>query len=195
MTRRPPPLRTALSLLVLLVLAVAVPASAAPRDVTSSMAARRVVVVTAPRLTWSLVRELRPPNLTKFFEGAAVASTSPRTVGARTDPSRAYLTIGAGNRADDLDPVTAGQAADLFADTPEGPARDVFRRRTGETPTGSVLALTFPEQVTRNESLRYGAEPGSLGQALSSAGGGCCGASGASAVRAGSRRAASMCSP
>lgn len=170
MTRRPPPLRTSLALLVLLVLAVAVPASAAPRDVTSSMAARRVVVVTAPRLTWSLVRELRPPNLTKFFEGAAVASTSPRTVGARTDPSRAYLTIGAGNRADDLDPVTAGQAADLFADTPEGQARDVFRRRTGETPTGSVLALTFPEQVTRNELLRYGAEPGSLGQALTSAG-------------------------
>jgi len=166
MTPSRPSLRSTLALVVLLVVAVAAPASASSQDVTSSRAARRVVVVAAPRLTWELVRTLRPPNLTKFFEGAAVASTSPRTVGARTDPPRAYLTMGAGNRADDLDPVTAGQAADLFATTPAGPARDVYRRRTGMIPTGSVLALTFPEQVSRNESLRYGAVPGSLGQAL-----------------------------
>jgi hypothetical protein len=170
MTPRRPSLRSALALVVLLVVAVAMPASAASQDVIPSMAARRVVVVTAPRLTWSLVRELRPPNLTKFFERAAVASTSPRTVGPRTDPSRAYLTIGAGNRADDLDPATAGQAADKGSSTPEGPADEVYRRRTGRPAVGSVLALTFAEQVARNDSLRYGAVPGSLGQALNSAG-------------------------
>jgi hypothetical protein len=170
MTRRRPSLRTALCLAVLLVVAAAAPASAASTDVTSSKDARRVVVVTAPRLTWDLVRELRPPNLTKFFEQAAVASTSPRTVGPRTDPSRAYLTIGAGNRADDLDPLTAGQAADAGSPTPDGRADDVYRRRTGRPADGKVLALTFPEQVARNAALRYGAEPGSLGEALQSAG-------------------------
>ena len=166
MTSRRLSVRNAAALVVLLVLVVAVPASAAPRRASGSATARRVLVVTAPRLTWDRVRELRPPNLTKFFERSAVASNSPRTIGARTDAPRAYLTMGAGNRADDQDPATAGQAADLFAATPEGPARDVFRRRTGTRPTGAVLALTFPEQVTRNESLSYGAVPGSLGQAL-----------------------------
>lgn len=170
MTRSRLSRRTAVSLVVLLVVAAAAPASAAPQDVVGTRDARRVVVVAAPRLTWDLVRELRPPNLTRFFERAAVASTSPRTVGPRTDPSRAYLTIGAGNRADDQNPLTAGQAADSGSTTPEGPADDVYRRRTGRSPKGSVLALTFAEQVARNDSLRYGAVPGSTGEALASAG-------------------------
>ena len=170
MTRVRPSLRAALSLVVLLVVVAATPSSASSQDVIESRNARRVVVVAAPRLTWDLVRELRPTNLTKFFERASVASTSPRTVGPRTDPSRAYLTIGAGNRADDQNPLTAGQAADSGSTTPEGPADEVYRRRTGRAPRGSVLALTFAEQVSRNDALRYGAVPGSMGEALSSAG-------------------------
>jgi len=150
-------------LLAALLLAVAAaPSGAEPREPR----ARRVVVVTAPRLTWDAVRRVQPRHLTSFFGQAAVASTSPRTVGARTDPSRAYLTIGAGNRADDVDPLTAGQAADAGSVTAEGPADEVYERRTGRPATGAVLALTFPEQVARNESLRYGAAPGSLGQSV-----------------------------
>ncbi len=171
MTARRTSRPTALLLAVLVVLVAAVPASAAPQaDDGSRGTARRVVVVTAPRLTWDAVRELRPPNLLRFFDGAAVASTSTRTVGPRTDPSRAYLTVGAGNRADDLDPLTAGQATDAGTLTPEGPADDVYRRRTGLPVRGDVLALTFPEQVARNASLKYGALPGALGETLARGG-------------------------
>jgi hypothetical protein len=135
-----------------------------------SMTPRRVLVVTLPRVTWSNLDATATPNLTRFLSRAAVASMSTRTVGPRTDPSGAYLTIGAGNRADSLDPLTAGQAADVGETTVSGPAADVYARRTGIRPTGEVVVLSIAEQVARNESLLYGSVPGSMGSALARAG-------------------------
>ena len=54
--------------------------------------------------------------------------------------------------------------------TPSGPAATVYERRTGITPTGQVVALTVAEQVSRNDSLLYGAVPGALGSALARGG-------------------------
>lgn len=68
---------------------------------------RRVLIVTAPRLTWQSVRELRPPAILSFADGAALASTSVRTAGSITDTIEGYLTLGAGNR--------------VVADGPTGP--------------------------------------------------------------------------
>lgn len=131
---------------------------------------RRVLVVTVPRLTWARLDATATPQLTRFLSRAAVASLSTRTVGPRTDSAGAYLTLGAGNRADSLDPLTAGQAADVGESTPSGPADAVYQRLTGIRPAGRIVALTVAEQVARNNKLRYGAVPGALGTALARAG-------------------------
>lgn len=131
---------------------------------------RRVLVVALPRVTWERFGSTDLPHLERFVDGAAVASTSVRTLGPRTDPGEAYATLGAGARAGTADALTDGQAADLSGQTGDGPAAAVFQRRTGVQPTGSVLSLTFPQTLARNRSLLYGAEPGSLGRALADAG-------------------------
>lgn len=162
------------ALLVLLVAVVAAavpgaaPAGAAPGAGTT--APRRVLIVSLPRLTWDEVDQVRPPVLTRFLGGAAIASMSTRTVGPRTDGADAYLTIGAGNRADALDPLTAGDAADVDESTPSGAAAEVYRRRTGLNPKGEIVVLSIAAQQARNAELLYGSVPGSLAAALRGAG-------------------------
>jgi hypothetical protein len=133
-------------------------------------APRRVLVVTLPRVTWDVVGEERPPNITAFLEEAAVASMSTRTVGPRTDGADAYLTLGAGNRADAFDPLTAGDASQATETTPTGSAAEVYRRRTGIVPDGEVVVLSIAEQIARNDDLLYGSAPGSLASALADEG-------------------------
>ena len=141
-------------------------AGAAPRATTAG----RVLVVTLPRVTWDRLATTDAPELSRFLDRAAVASMSTRTVGPRTDSAGAYLTIGAGNRADALDPLTAGQAADRGESTPSGTAAAVYERRTGIQPDGAVVVLSVAEQQARNDSLLYGAVPGALGRTLARAG-------------------------
>ncbi len=132
--------------------------------------ARRVLVVTIPRVTWETIGREKPPRLTEFLDGAAVASMSTRTVGPRTDNADGYLTMGAGNRADALNALTAGDASQVTETTPSGSAAEVYRRRTGIEPTGEVVVLSIAEQIARNDALLYGSAPGALASALSDAG-------------------------
>lgn len=161
--------RSAVSVaMIAVLLAVLVPgASAAPQGQPGP---RRVLVVSMPRLTWAEVQHLRPRVLSRFLGAAAVASMSTRTVGPRTDSADAYLSIGAGNRADSLTSSMPGDAANATESTPNGPAVDVYRRRTGIRPRGAVLALSIAQQISRNEELLYGAKPGALASALAAAG-------------------------
>ncbi len=130
----------------------------------------RVLVVSLPRLTWERLGEVETPAIDAFVDEAAVASMSTRTVGSRTSPANAYLTIGAGNR------TTAGGVGDPGAvlmeseTTDTGSAADVYQRRSGVQPAGRLLGLTFPQIVRRNEELLYGSSPGSLGEAMKAAG-------------------------
>lgn len=152
-------------LLVVGVLIALVPTAAAAAPVPDR-APRRILVVSMPRVTWADVAGHRPRNLLHLLRGAAVASMSTRTVGPRTDNPDAYLTIGAGNRADSPVASLPGDAAERTEDTANGPAAQVYRRRTGIRPTGEVLVLSLAQQIARNEELLYGAEPGSLASAL-----------------------------
>ena len=136
----------------------------------SAPAPRRVLVVTFPRLTWDAVSRDEPPELTRFLERSAVASLSTRTVGPRTDGADAYLTLGAGNRADAANPLTAGDAAQLAETTPSGSAAQVYQRRTGIEPTGEIVVLSIAEQVARNDALLYGSAPGAMAESLAGAG-------------------------
>lgn len=158
--------------LVLVAVTVLVPAASAGATPAegSHVRPRRVLIVTLPRVTWAAIRDQRPPNLVRFFDRAAVASMSTRTVGPRTGSADAYLTLGAGNRASALNPLTAGDAAQLEETRSNGSAAEVYRRRTGIEPTGDIVVLSIAEQIARNDALLYGAKPGALASSLAAAG-------------------------
>ncbi|MBS1837816.1 MAG: hypothetical protein JST64_08980 [Actinobacteria bacterium] len=157
--------------LVLLVVGISVlvgpVAGSAPAVIDTSP--RRVLVVSMPRVTWSVLRQHRPQNLMRFLRGAAVASMSTRTIGPRTATGDAYLTIGAGNRAGSLTAAMPGDAADVAEQTPNGLAADVYHRRTGIRPTGEIVVMSIAQQIARSADLLYGADPGALASALAAA--------------------------
>lgn len=153
---------------VLFVLAVVV---AALVPTTAGAAGRseddpRVLVVTLPRLTWERLADADTPTIDAFLDGAAVASMSTRTVGARTSPGAAYTSIGAGNRARTIGLQDGGQVLMATETADGGSAAELYQRRTGIVPDGRLLAVDFPEIVEGNDQLRYGSVPGSLGAAL-----------------------------
>lgn len=171
--RRPQALRAAVVVLLAAVacsVAVAPGASAAPAGDGGDRP--RVLVVSMPRLTWDRLEQADTPVIDGFVERAAVASTSTRTVGARTTPGDAYLTIGAGNRTTSVT-SPAGDAGSVLMPpeaTSGGTAAEVFQRLTGVPATGRLLGLDFARVRERNEELLYGSVPGSMGQALADAG-------------------------
>ena len=127
----------------------------------------RVLIVSMPRLTWAAVEEEQPPALRALLEQSAVASVSVRTIGADTTLAEGYATIGAGNRAADVE--EAGAAYDAEEQLESGMAAEIYERRTAVRATGAVLHLAAPAMASRNEGLFYGADPGRLGSALAAA--------------------------
>lgn len=130
----------------------------------------RVLMVSVPRLTWERLEAVDTPDIDRFLQTAAIASTSTRTVGSRTSPGDAYLTIGAGARAtsgglDDVGAVMSDSEA-----TDDGSAAEIYERRFGVSPDGKLLGLAFAQIQRRNDELLYGAKPGSLGGVLRDAG-------------------------
>jgi hypothetical protein len=109
-----------------------------------------VLVVSYPRVTWSLVDDVRPPVLVDLLDRSAVASLSVASAATATDPADGYLTIGAGQRA------SAGSASGDLG------IRDAPR---GDVEVGALPGVT----ATAGNDL-FGAEPGSLGGALRAGG-------------------------
>ncbi|MGI9579525.1 MAG: hypothetical protein ACR2OH_15105, partial [Microthrixaceae bacterium] len=130
----------------------------------------RVFVLSFPRLTWDRLDSVDTPNIDAFLGDAALASLSTRTVGSRTSPGDAYLTIGAGNRTTSVAPLDAGEVLEPDEATEDGTAAQVYQRRLGDVPTGSVLSLQWAQVQSRNDDLLYGSSPGSLGEVLAEAG-------------------------
>jgi hypothetical protein len=109
----------------------------------------RVLVISIPDLTWADLDPGRTPRLWSVVTSASVALLSTRTADDVDGPASAYLTLGAGRRAGAAPGLPTGRAD-----------------QRGE----SVVVPAFGRQVERNEELRYGAVPGSLGGALSDGG-------------------------
>lgn len=154
----------------ILIAAVAVLCLAPARSAgAQSSRVDKVLIVSTPRLTWELVAEAQPPNLTRLFGRSAVASMSMRTIGSRTTLGRGYATMGAGNRATVFE-LTAGLSFNA-SETFEGAKVDeVYSRRLTSEPAGSVLTLGLAESARRNEALHYNAHLGALGRALADGG-------------------------
>ncbi len=125
----------------------------------------RIVVIFAPRLTWSMVDDLRPENLTELFGSAAVAMNSVRTIGPVTSPGEAYMTLGAGNRMTS-DRSIDGWVVDRSETLERGDPTLIWEQMTGLEADGSTVALGKAAVDRRNELLSYGSVSGSLGAAL-----------------------------
>lgn len=130
----------------------------------------RAVVVSLPTLRWDDILEHEPPAILDVVRESSIASTSVRTIGPNTTLGEAYATIGAGNRA------TAPFAEAGLAFEPDfrlewGSAGEVYTQRTATPVAGAAVVHVGAPQIEGVASgMRYGAEPGSLGQALRDAG-------------------------
>ncbi|MFN8051081.1 MAG: hypothetical protein U0Q22_06590 [Acidimicrobiales bacterium] len=125
----------------------------------------RVLIITAPRLTWAEIEATRPPNLMRLFARSAVAQCSPRTAGSTTRPGDAYLTIGAGNRMGTVADVD-GTVVERSEPIVEGDPTNVYQRTTGVVAKAPILAIGKPTIDRFNKDLYFGAEAGSMAQAL-----------------------------
>lgn len=131
----------------------------------SGSADGRVLIISAPRLTWSGIQDARPTNLMQLFRTGAVGLTSIRTAGSQTRPGDAYLTIGAGNR---MGTVTEVDGTVVSRNEPivEGDPTSVYTRTTGIVPTDDILAMGKPTIDRLNRAQFFGAKSGSLAWAL-----------------------------
>lgn len=144
------------------------PAGAAPGG-TGDTSGGRLLVVSMPGLTWSEVAELDLPALEGFLDGAALADLAPRGVLPRSGPGDAYLTISAGTRAT-TERLVDGQVLALDEQSSGSAAGEIFTRRTGITPSGPFVSLSWPALVRRNDDQPYDAELGLLADTLADAG-------------------------
>lgn len=151
-----------------LVLLAAHPAAAAGpgRGDTSG---GRLLIVSLPGLTWAEVASHRLPAIEGFVDGAALADLAPRGVSPRSGPGDAYVTISAGARAT-TERAVDGQVLGLEEQSSGSQAGEIFTRRSGITPSGPFVSLSWPSLVRRNATQPYDAELGLLGDALADAG-------------------------
>lgn len=143
-------------------------AAAAPTE-GGDTSGGRLLVVSLPGLTWSEMDDLDLPALESFLDGAALADLAPRAVSPRSGPGDAYLTISAGTRAT-TERVIDGQVLALDEQSSGSAAGEIFTRRTGITPSGPFVSLSWPALVRRNAARPYDAELGLLAETLTKAG-------------------------
>lgn len=130
--------------------------------------ADRLLVVSIPGVSWADVRSGALPNLHTFVGDAAVGNLATRIGRREATAPAAYLTMGAGTRA-----VAPREAAGVALEPDElyhaERAVDVVRQRLGAAPEGvAYLAIGAARDV--NVGSVFGADVGSLGDALAAAG-------------------------
>ncbi|HVM40020.1 MAG TPA: hypothetical protein VM618_04475, partial [Acidimicrobiia bacterium] len=129
---------------------------------------RRLLVVTLPTVTWSLLDAADTPNLDRLFERSAVGDLAVRVVRRKTDAATGYTTLGAGTRAGSSSVAGMALGPDERFDGER--AEQIYERRMGLSTDARVLSLTVPELVKRNDALLFGGEVGALGEVLKDAG-------------------------
>lgn len=131
-------------------------------------AARRLLMVSVPGVSWADVDAGHLPTIARLAERSAVGDLSAR-IGRRTAAiTDAYLTVSAGTRA--LAPLReSGLALEPDERYAQAPASDVLLRRLGESPSGTGY-LAIGAATDTNASSRFGARVGMLGDALDSHG-------------------------
>jgi hypothetical protein len=138
------------------------------RDDTRREPVDRVLIVTLPGVGWADVRDADLPNLEAFVEDAAVGDISARVGRHDASTTEAYLTLGAGTRA--VAPLVDTAVAVDRDETYGGvPTAEILERRLGFVPAG-IAYLGMGAAVDANDNSVFGAEVGTLGDALSDGG-------------------------
>jgi hypothetical protein len=160
-------LRVALLVGVLLVVLVSTMPSAGAQDSTDA-SDRRVLVLAVPGLTWADVDDPNLPSLRALLDQSAIANLATRVTNTIAEPAEAYLTIGAGTRAEAL-PELGGLAYDGDDEFGTGAAADEHARRQGDELAGDITVASWQLLDSANVDSEFGGEVGTLGQALADA--------------------------
>jgi hypothetical protein len=128
----------------------------------------RVLIVSLPGVGWTDVRDGDTPNLAAFVEDAAIGDISTRIGRHDASTTEAYLTLGSGTRA--VAPLVDMAVAVDRDETYGGvPTAEILERRLGYVPAG-IAYLAMGAAVDANDDSAFGADIGTLGDALSDAG-------------------------
>lgn len=125
----------------------------------------RVLVVSLPGVVWPDLEGTEVPNLRRLFDQSALGALVTRAAGRRSSAGAAYLTIGAGSRAD-ADELIVGQAFDASERYGDTSAAAVFAQRTGHGTDSGVLHLGVEGLIDRNDRGRFDPTLGAFGDAL-----------------------------
>jgi len=128
-----------------LALALAVAADAQPSVAPARARPSRVLIISAPRLTWNRLLAADAPHLRRVFDTGAVASLAVRGATSQTVPAGGYGTLGAGNRTS----ATSAQEAAY-----------------GTADDAAIVVPDIHAVQARNDERLYGAQVGLLGQTL-----------------------------
>lgn len=160
-------LATALTLAVLAAALLPTPAIAAP-------AAKRVIIVLAPYLTWADIDPQSAPTIWSLAERGAVgdinARSRAREAGEPSSPLEGALTISAGAWA--VPSYSAAAAYTVNERYEVGTAAEAFRRTTGDqVGENRIVFLGMPVTQRTNAERSFEVVLGTLGQAVEDAGG------------------------
>ena len=166
--RASPALLTAFAALVAPV-AVGFASTSATAAPSASLRPHRVLIVSVPTLTWADLDGGDAPNLSHFLDSAAIADLATRADRQPAKLGAAYVTIGAGTRAAG-DDTTDGEGLASGERFGNGTAGAAYQQRTGGTSRGEIVDLGIARVDGANAKLLYEAQPGALGDALTTAG-------------------------
>jgi hypothetical protein len=128
----------------------------------------RVLVVSLPGVSWDDVGDGDLPNLEALVDDAAIGDLSTRIGRRDARITDAYLSIGSGTRAvvPSIDRAVALDPEESYGGVP---AWEILERRRGAVPSG-IFYLAIGEALDVNDESVFGAEVGTLGDALEQAG-------------------------
>jgi hypothetical protein len=126
----------------------------------------KVVIVSMPRVTWSMLEDIRIPNIDNLIKNGSSGSLSILTPGGAKSLENGYVTIAAGNRAG----AAPAQDTTFFMKDEEVNnqlSQNIFRDERGEVPgDGEAFALGYEKTIVENNRGLYKPDTGAFTSAL-----------------------------
>lgn len=126
----------------------------------------KVVIVSMPRVTWSMLEDIRIPNIDNLIENGSSGSLSILTPGGAKSLENGYVTIAAGNRAG----AAPAQDTTFFMRNEEVNnqlSQNIFRDERGQVPgNGEAFALGYEKTIVENSRGLYKPDIGAFTSAL-----------------------------
>ena len=126
----------------------------------------KVVVFGIPGVTWEDITGARPPTLTRLASGGLTGNVSIRIA---NNMGEGYATLGAASRT--LTGGAGGWAFNLDEVVENGPAASLYQRRSGKSPSGSVVVVPIRQIEQRTATGGFAPQPGLIGESLRRSGG------------------------